>query len=182
MATENDARSHDSFSKKNEELFKKHFPGGLDEQSAVLKAHLLIESMLRDFCIGSIPNPAYLQQARLSFNQISLLARSLCDLPIPNLDYVWGLVAKLNSLRNLMAHELEPDQAKMISLRDSIVKVVNDHSKNPNVSFDSLTRAVCYICGLIDALLQVTLAIKDNSIAAAMQIADMELEGSVESE
>ena len=39
------------------DLFDKHFSHNLDEQSAVLKAHLLIEGVVRDFAYSSVPNP-----------------------------------------------------------------------------------------------------------------------------
>ena len=35
------------------DLFSKHFSSELDEQAAVLKAHLLIEGVIRDFCYQS---------------------------------------------------------------------------------------------------------------------------------
>lgn len=166
MAAEDSARPHASFARKNEDLFRKHFPSGLDEQSAVLKAHLLIESMLRDFCMRSVDHPEYLQSARLTFNQISLLGRSMFALPVKSLDYAWTLVSKLNSLRNVMAHELEPDQARMDNLRESIIKMVNENASDPKVSFDSLKDAVCYMCGLMDALLSFSLAMKDPEFIA----------------
>ncbi|WP_161891594.1 hypothetical protein [Pseudomonas juntendi] len=148
------------FSKRNGELFKKHFPSGTDEETAVLKGHLLVESMLRDFCMNSVPNPAHLKGARLTFKQITLLARSLCNLPVPGLEYIWTLVSKLNQLRNLMAHELEPDQAKKDSLCSSLIKTVNEHKGNSEYSCNSLENAICYMCDLLDAYLQIGLAIE----------------------
>jgi len=154
-----------SFSKQNEELFKKHFPAGLDDLTAVVKAHLYLETMFRDFCARSLPHPAHLKDARLTFKQISLLARALCRLPHPNFDYVWVLVAKLNSLRNAMAHELEPEQAKIDNLRASIISLIQQHSSD-GLKYESFSRALGYMCGLVDCLLQVSLVLVDPKLSA----------------
>lgn len=148
------------FGHENSQRFDKHFPKGQDEESAVLKAHLIIESMLRDFCCRSLPDPKYLKEARLSYKQISLLARSL--LTLPGLEFIWTLVAKLNSLRNMMAHELEPDEEKMERLRSSFLTVITSQKRSESdYSPNDLQGALSYTCGALSALLYVGLAMRN---------------------
>lgn len=89
----------------------KHFPEDIDDQTAILKCHLLSEQNLRDFCYVSVPNPNFLKAARLQFNHISSLARALLTLPEDvDMSWIWGALKLLNDLRNRYAHELDPDQ------------------------------------------------------------------------
>lgn len=99
------------FIAQHHQLALKHFANELDDQVMVLKAHLWLEGMLRDFCIRSVPTPKHLQGARLTFKQIFLLARALN--PSSVAINVWPAVNHLNSLRNAMAHELEPSAEKI---------------------------------------------------------------------
>ena len=155
-----------SFSHRNSEMFTKHFAEISDDQTAVLKSHLLLESMLRDFCVRSVRNPVHLQAARLSFKQVALLARSLSMIQLASLDYCWLLIDKLNSLRNMMAHELEPDATRMTNIREAMVtmvrlnKAVDDESTDPT----DLKQCLSYLCGMVDALLQTSLAFDEIEI------------------
>ncbi|MFE2005368.1 hypothetical protein ACFW6U_08225 [Pseudomonas guariconensis] len=153
-----------SFTDRHSELYDKHFPKGQDEESAVLKAHLLIESMLRDFCYRSLPDPEPVKEARLTFKQISLLARSLFLFPVDGLNYVWGLIAKLNLLRNMMAHELEPDPVKMEKLRTSYLTTISSNRLNtdPALFPSDLREALSYTCGVLSAMLLVSLAMNNK--------------------
>lgn len=154
-----DADSYDfSFSERNSDLFYAHFSMELDDQTAVLKAHLLIETMLRDFCLKSVRDPSPLQEARLSFKQIALLARSLCWIELSGLGYCWVLVDKVNSLRNMMAHELEPDPARMTKIKDSILTIIKQNQTNQDPEVGELKHCLGYLCGMLDALLQASLA------------------------
>ncbi|NBB06666.1 hypothetical protein [Pseudomonas monteilii] len=147
-----------SFSRKNEELFVKHFPAGLSEEAAVLKAHLYVETLLRDFCLRSVRNPAHLQEARLSFKQVTQLARSLCVLDGENFDFCWLLVEKLNTLRNMMAHELEPDPARMSKARNAMLTIAKQSRSADEPDIGTFAECVGYLCGVVDALLQTSLA------------------------
>ncbi|WP_192563846.1 hypothetical protein [Pseudomonas gozinkensis] len=142
------------FLKTHGDLFSKHFSSKLDEQSAVLKAHLLIEGVIRDFCYQSVRNPDHLRGLRLTFQQIVGLARSF--MPVNSAtEHYWVMVNQLNKLRNLMAHELEPDQAKSDNCRDALVTASGDTTLNGSLA---------YLCGAMHALVYVSLEIQAREL------------------
>ena len=141
------------FGKQHFDLAVKHFTHDLDDQTSILKAHLLLEGMFRDFCSRSLPNPQHLQGARLTFKQILLLARSLdtdySDMPL------WSVVSHLNSLRNAMAHELEPSAEKIAKLQRMITTATAalDDERDSH----SLQDALAFVCGFMSQHLELTL-------------------------
>jgi hypothetical protein len=137
------------------DLFDKHFSEDLDEQSAVLKCHLLIEGVIRDFSYSSVRNPEHLRGMRLNFQQIVGIARSLMFLTAPGLDRYWGMIDQLNKLRNLMAHELEPDQAKFEKCRKALISLSGTTTVNKSLSF---------LCGGMNALLTVSLELQRREL------------------
>jgi len=137
------------------DLFDKHFFLDLDEQSAVLKAHQLIEMVVRDFCYGSVRHPDQLRNLKLSFNQIVGVARSFMFLATPGIEHYWGMVLQLNQLRNLMAHELEPDQKKIDKHRSALISVSGQHTLNESLS---------WLCGAMSSLLYVSLELHKYSL------------------
>lgn len=111
----------DRLLKTHGDLFVKHFSEDLDEQTAVLKAHLLIEGLLRDFICSSVRHPEHLRGLKLTFPQVVGVTKSIMILAGSSLDLYWGMIVQLNKLRNLMAHELEPDQAKFDRCRKALI-------------------------------------------------------------
>lgn len=91
-------------------------PSAEDPTYLVLKAHLLAEEVLFRFIESQAYRPGFLSEARLGFAQLIALGRSLHRY---SKDDWWGWAAhkKLNSLRNLLAHNLAPKD-----LRDRIVE------------------------------------------------------------
>lgn len=83
-------------------------PSAGDPTYLVLKAHLLAEEVLFRFIESQAYRPFFLSDARLGFAQLVALSRSFHRY---NKEDWWGWVAlkKLNSLRNLLAHNLEPN-------------------------------------------------------------------------
>lgn len=137
------------------DLFDKHFSHKLDEQSAVLKAHLLIEGVIRDFAYSSVPNPEHLRGIRLTFQQIVGIARSLIFLKGAGIDRYWDMIDHLNKLRNLMAHELEPDQGKQDKCRKALISLSGVSTLNGSLSF---------LCGGMNALLTVSLELRKREL------------------
>lgn len=87
--------------------FWSHIPWNTQsEELIVLKGHLLVEDLLREFCESRVAHPEELDAARLSFTQIVQLARALHPHQAPG--WIWGAVGKLNSVRNMLAHRLLP--------------------------------------------------------------------------
>ncbi|PNA07176.1 hypothetical protein C1X30_04530 [Pseudomonas sp. FW305-BF6] len=152
------------FSSKHGDLFSKHFDESVDEQTMILKAHLLVEEMLRDFCISSVVSPQHLLNARLSFSQTVHLAQALFVLPTAGL-YMWPLVKHLNKMRNLMAHELEPNAAKYDECHQAILSIVQNRVGNdPDASrYEKLGSCLSFLCGSLSAALQISLSMAKES-------------------
>lgn len=80
-----------------------------DPTYSILKAHLLVEEPLRLFLARIVPHSSALEGSRLGFAQTLAISTSLCTWLQPD-DWIWGMASKLNSLRNDLAHNLEPDE------------------------------------------------------------------------
>jgi hypothetical protein len=95
---------------KTEDDFRKfwsHLPWeSRDETAIVLKGHLLVEDLLREFCASRVRTPSELPKAKLTFQQVVHLSKALMNFHGPT--WVWGGCNKLNSLRNDLAHKLTP--------------------------------------------------------------------------
>jgi hypothetical protein len=84
---------------------KHHLENTDDATLLILRAHLLVEERLREILAGMPRSPDELLGARLSFYQVLMLCRAVVgrhDEP------AWGFVARLNEVRNRMAHHLDP--------------------------------------------------------------------------
>lgn len=90
-------------------------PATDDPTYLVLKAHLLAEEVLLRFIERQAYRPRFLSDARLGFAQLVALSRSFHRYNKEDW-WAWAALKKLNSLRNLLAHNLEPQD-----LRDKIV-------------------------------------------------------------
>ena len=77
-----------------------------NETLILLKGHLLVEDLMREYCESKVENSSQLEKARLSFPQVLHLTRALQKYETSS--WVWGAVAKLNGLRNSFAHNLTP--------------------------------------------------------------------------
>lgn len=82
-------------------------PSESDPTYLVLKAHLLVEEVLYEFLRSQSHQPKYIEDARLSFSQCISLAKAFHRFSRPDW-WAWSALSKLNSLRNLLAHNLEP--------------------------------------------------------------------------
>lgn len=86
-----------------------HFlkPAREDPTYLVLKAHLLAEEVLYRFIESQAHRPGSLRDARLGFTQLVALSRSFHRYSSEDW-WGWAALKQLNSLRNLLAHNLEP--------------------------------------------------------------------------
>jgi len=77
----------------------------------LLKGHLIVEESLRSLVASNVKNPEFLKQANLSFSQILNIAKAMffdqTNDPT-DITKVWDAFVALNSIRNALAHELEP--------------------------------------------------------------------------
>ena len=95
-----------------------------DVELAILKSHLLIESLTKDFLSKKIKHPEHLEKANLGSYQAILLARSLNDRNTN--DWAWEAALKLNSIRNDLSHNLIPQ--KLQSKIDEFINFVDSHA------------------------------------------------------
>lgn len=154
------ARSLPDFMTKHGDQFDKHFLDDLDEQSMILKAHLLIESLMRDYCSSSVPNPEHLVGAKLNFHQVLSLTRALSPDRFKDLsDVQWAVAKHLNQLRNAMAHELEPDLQKIERGKRAIIDLVNRRSGKTGDDLD-LRGCLGFILGSLGAYFQIILVLE----------------------
>jgi hypothetical protein len=106
-----------------------------DELSqTILKGHLMLEglldSILEQLLGRGSPIGGALDEARLSFHQKTRLVRAACRDRCP--PETWRTLAKLNGLRNQMAHTL--DSPKIPSLIDELCKEIHvDPATQPDV-------------------------------------------------
>lgn len=86
-------------------------PSESDPTLLVLKAHLIFEEVIYDFNQPQSHQPKYIEDARLSCAQCISLAKAFHRFSRPDW-WAWIALSKLNSLRNLLAHNLEPTNTK----------------------------------------------------------------------
>ena len=142
-------------------LAEKHLHDDLDESTLILKTHLLLEELLRDFCESSVSNPKYFRDARLTFKQVLLLVRSMAPVQSHPSEWVWGSIGHLNTMRNLMAHAIEPDEVKYGNCRTAIMQAVNSAFPGPGAEAPDFHESLAYVYGLIGGLLQGFLDARD---------------------
>lgn len=114
----------------------------------ILRAHLLIEERLRDILVRVCRLPDELRTAKLSFYQILCLCRAIVgrhDEP------AWDFVARLNEVRNRMAHHLDPGD--LDELIGSVVeKLGRDYAHEMKTPASRFRMAAVYACGYFDAI------------------------------
>jgi hypothetical protein len=96
-----DAHAMASFKK-----FQRLLPRSEDASLLILKLHLLVEEQVRAFVDERLTNRQALDDAELECHQAICLAEALSTEDID--PSVWEAARKLNSLRNHIAHNLEP--------------------------------------------------------------------------
>jgi hypothetical protein len=90
--------------------------GVTDGTLLVLKGHLLIEEALYRMVCTKLLQPQFLNKANLRFSQLLHIARALYpDDEVPAA--VWETVEALNTLRNRLAHHLEPSDLRSLLLK-----------------------------------------------------------------
>lgn len=88
--------------------FLKLLPRSEDKELVILKAHLLFEEQIRLIVSERVKNPKAISDAKLSFNGICAVAKSFFHKDHdPKL---WESINKINSIRNHIAHNLEPKE------------------------------------------------------------------------
>ncbi len=125
-----------------------HLDKSDDPTLLILRAHLLVEERLRDVLARICRDPEELRTARLSFYQALCLCRAIVarhDEP------VWDFVARLNEVRNRMAHHLDPGDLDEL-LGSVIEKLRRDYGDRLATPVDRFRMAAVYACGYFDAI------------------------------
>jgi hypothetical protein len=81
-------------------------PHGGHRDLVLLKAHLLIEEQIRRIIDINLPNPKAIVDTRIDCHQAICLAQAFFS--ANSQPWLWASVKKLNSIRNDVAHKLEP--------------------------------------------------------------------------
>lgn len=130
------------------DTIKEHLDKTDDPTLLILRAHLLVEERLSDVLARICRSPEELPGARLSFYQALCLCRAVVG---RQEDPAWGFVARLNEVRNRMAHRLDPGD--LDELLGSVVEKLGpgyaDRFKTP---VDRFRAAAFYACGYFDAI------------------------------
>ena len=99
--------------------FLTHLPvTASDKTLMALKGHLLVEQALRTYISKRVPHPSRLKDKQIPFSTLIDFASSLED--DKRLEWMWEALRILNSVRNMLAHNLSPvkieeKEAKFIS-------------------------------------------------------------------
>lgn len=125
------------------ETFKKLVPLG-DESSMVLKAHLILEESLWKFLLARLPEPLVTtfrtENSPVSNGkalvQIAQAVAARDEIPISNETIVWNALYKINTLRNKLAHELEPNRTKVVRLMKEVIQLVLNEEPSDKLSSD----------------------------------------------
>ena len=117
--------------------FWAHLPwSSQDETLIVLKGHLLVEDLMREFCASKVKKETELEKARLSFSQVTYLTKALKTFDEPS--WVWAAVEKINILRNRLAHKLQPSDYE--TLRDEFIVFVRNEAKPQKELFEAFAK------------------------------------------
>lgn len=119
---------------------------------AILKSQLALEQVLQDYLDRRLPNPRELDDTRMMFAATLALVRSVC--PQPD-HWVFGMAKALNSLRNKLAHNLEPpdlEKKTQLFCRDCHKQFDGTESPFNNVRMD-FELAVLKLFGFLTSVL-----------------------------
>jgi len=114
------------------ERFQKFLPKSTDLTLIVLKGHLLVEEQVNEFLLSLLPHPDALKKANLNFSARLWLVRA--HIGENELYDVFNAIEKLNTLRNKMAHHLEPPEIE--NLIDSFLRTYED----PDIPIEELKK------------------------------------------
>lgn len=131
------------FFEKYDALAEKHQDGDCDNITLIVKNHMLFEELFRDYCIVNGGNPR-----KKTFYQVLSMARNFCP-ENKQCDWVWETIGKLNKLRNIVAHELEPSEHKYAGLNDAIVIGSRGLLAGPNTLKSSLAHLFGFTLGML---------------------------------
>ncbi len=104
--------------------FVEHLPKDGNPELSLLKVHLLIEELLNLAIERNMKRPNFLQKSRLEFEKKLVLAQGFLT-GLPEFEWVWKAIVKLNEARNKLAHELDTEvvEGKLEAFINCVEKV-----------------------------------------------------------
>lgn len=133
----------DNFFEKYDALAEKHQDGVFDEITLIVKSHLLLEELFRDYCAINGGN-----FRKKTFHQVYNMTRDFY-LGSEEFDWTWKAVEKLNKLRNIVAHQLEPSQDEYAELKDAIATGSEGLLPYPNTLKSSLAHLLGFMLAML---------------------------------
>ncbi len=129
----------DLYKDKSFQRFSKHFPKTGDITLIVLKGHLLIEEEINDLLFQFMKNKKHIKKARMTSYQKICLVESLL-LKGNTKGTCFEIVEKINTLRNDIAHKLEPKE-----LEARIVKILYVMFPNDKLELEKTDKMIKYL-------------------------------------
>jgi uncharacterized protein YutE (UPF0331/DUF86 family) len=116
----------------------------------ILKGQLLVEAALVDICARLLANPATLEKERFS-TRLNLVRALLDDDILP--ENIWHALRHLNSIRNALAHNLEPKNIEAMLCQffeqldefEDFASLYDDKEGIPT----RLTRCIAFLSGVL---------------------------------
>jgi hypothetical protein len=136
-----------------QEFSQKHFPKSDDLSLIVSKAHLILEQYLTTLIAHYCPRPQYISEVRLGFAQKICLVQALVLVPIK--DEIWITLKLLNTIRNDLAHNLEPPKlADHLSSAKTLASNIASSGIGLKPTLDTDVEAIKYLAGISEGYLQ----------------------------
>ncbi len=122
--------------------------------NAILKGHLILESLLEDILRSLTDRGDLLLNAADSFHRKRLVAQAHAG--NRSKDESWKLIQQINSLRNEIAHSLEADKSERLFARISEILQHRDATAfqlipNPKDKGQLVSHTVSYLIGFLQA-------------------------------
>jgi len=126
----------------------RHLEATDDPTLLILRTHLLIEERFRRIVARICRLPDELLPARLSFYQVLCVCRAVVG---RHDEEPWAFVARLNEVRNRLAHHLDP--GNLDELIGSVVKKLDrPHDRRAATPVNRFRDAAVHVCGYFDAI------------------------------
>lgn len=115
-----------------------------DESFMILKAHLLLEQSLWKFLSARLPKELVTEFRRedspvsngKGLIQVAEATAARDEIPIVNTEIIWIALYKINSLRNKLVHELNPERKKVVKYMNDVIKLVVNEAPTDKPSHD----------------------------------------------
>lgn len=129
------------------ERFFTHLPTTNDLTLIILKGHLLVEEEINEILDMKLKESSAIYQARLGFHQRLAVLKALTG--TTDDPFLYSSIEKLNSLRNKISHNLEPNdlEIKIISFLKEIEDPEHEEEFEDQDLAERLKRCIAFICG-----------------------------------